>query len=166
MLIMRSPNLPAFQGNQANVLSSLFCRHWESQDPPQFPRCFWGGGGMGEACRIQTPLTASPNLYSLPCFCDLSLSVSLTPCLFPKAALTKDCWVSSQLFIKKKKSLGRGDYAQHRKGKRESNHQKIVLNCALSPSQAISHCLLFLNTLTPPCPRLPNLQSVSSHTIN
>lgn len=109
MLIMRSPNLPAFSGNQANVLSSLFCRHWESQDPPQFPRCFGGGGGMGEACRIQTPLIASPNLHSLPCFSDLSLSVSLTPCLFPKAALTKDCWVSSQLFIKKKKSLGRGD---------------------------------------------------------
>lgn len=101
MLILTSPNSPAFYGNQTHLLSSLFCRHWESRDPPQFPRCFLGGRSMGDACRIQTSLAASSNLHSLPCFCDLSLSVSLTPCSFPKAALTKDCWVSSQLFIKK-----------------------------------------------------------------
>lgn len=66
MVILKSPNLPAFYGNQTHLLSSPFCRHWESRDPPQFPRCFlgWRGHGRGlqdpdiSRCQSQSPFTA------------------------------------------------------------------------------------------------------------
>lgn len=66
MLILTSPNSPAFYGNQTHLLSSLFCRHWESRDPSQFPRCFLGRPEHGRrlqdpdisGCQFQSPFTA------------------------------------------------------------------------------------------------------------
>lgn len=71
----------------------------DTPSPIPIPRCFLQDYGHGRGLQdtvishsqAQSPLTG----LSLWPF----LSVSLTPCSFPKAPLTKDCWVNSRFLL-------------------------------------------------------------------